>query len=196
MIETSAIAVITYAVLGIALSPPSSTVILANTDKPSSIIIETKNQKITIDKPNEYVNIDKDRVTEVKRISYDEIYTKFKDVIEHTPRKPTSILLYFEKRGKDLTPESKDKISEVLREINKRKSANVTIIGHTDTVGSNEMNGKLSLKRALYIKNLLEKHKMKLDTLEVKSYGENDLLVETADEVSEAKNRRVEVFIK
>jgi len=72
----------------------------------------------------------------------------------------------------------------------------VDIIGHTDTTGSNEINIKVSLKRAKYIESILKEKGVKAESLTAKGYGEEDLEVETADNVAEAKNRNVEIFIK
>ncbi len=196
MVQIAVYSIFAYSILSMINAPTSSTVILAKNGKKSSVIINTKKSKTVIDKPNTYVQLTEKSESKIKQISDKEIYLKFKDVIEHTPKKPTSILLYFLKGKNELDEESKNKISTIIREIKSRKTVDLNIIGHTDTVGSNKLNAKLSLKRALFVKELLLKNKLKLNSLEVNSYGENDLLVQTEDEVSEPKNRRVEVFIK
>ena len=83
-----------------------------------------------------------------------------------------------------------------MKLIKKRSPCLVDIIGHTDTVGSWESNVALSLKRAKFIKNILIKNGADPSLLTAKGYGESELLVKTPDEVSEPKNRNVEIFIK
>ncbi len=195
MIEILVIAIFTFTASNIATSHPSK-VILADSGKKSAIVIHTKEKDLVIDKPNTYVEISESENIKIKKISDSEIYSKFKDVIEYTPKKPISILLYFKKAKNELTEESEKKISTILKEIADRKMVDISIIGHTDTVGSNEMNAKLSLRRAELIKRLLLDKKIKYHSLKIDSYGENDLLIQTEDNVSEPKNRRVEVFIK
>jgi OOP family OmpA-OmpF porin len=72
----------------------------------------------------------------------------------------------------------------------------VDIIGHTDTVGSDAINAKVSLKRARFIEVLVRKENIKILSLVSKGYGEEDLLVQTRNNKSEEKNRNVEIFIK
>jgi outer membrane protein OmpA-like peptidoglycan-associated protein len=72
----------------------------------------------------------------------------------------------------------------------------VDVIGHTDTVGSNQANAKVSLKRANYVKSMIEARKARVISLVAKGYGEEDLQMKTANNIFEAKNRNVEIFIK
>lgn len=176
---------------------PSTTIILDNNGNDNnSIIIESKGKKTHIDSAGEFIKLSDNKEPELGEMSQDEIYSKFKDIISNQPAKPKSFLLYFNSKGTKLSNDSYGVLDEILEEIRKRKVKDVTIIGHTDTVGSNEKNITLSLKRAKYIKNWILSNKIKFNTLEVESHGENDLLIQTADNVSEVKNRRVEVFIR
>ncbi len=196
MVEMAVLTLFTLVFADIATSSKSSMVILAENGKKSSITINTGKSEAVIDKPNSYMKLSQDKQSEIKEISEEELYKRFKNVISHTPKKPVSILLYFKKGTNVLTDDSKHKIDDILKEIKSRKSVDLNVIGHTDTVGSSKINAKLSLKRAAYIKDMLVQKKIKYNSLEVSSYGENDLLVQTKDNVAEPKNRRVEVFIK
>ena len=72
----------------------------------------------------------------------------------------------------------------------------IVVSGHTDRVGDKVYNIKLSLQRADNIKNKLVKLGADAAMIEVTSHGEGNPLIKTADNVSESKNRRVEVTIK
>lgn len=95
-----------------------------------------------------------------------------------------------------MTKKSAGKLSEILQMIKDRMPCDISIIGHTDTKGRALYNEKLGLKRAKYIKNWILSSNPNLNNLKAESYGESDLLVQTKDNVSEPKNRRVEIFIK
>jgi len=70
------------------------------------------------------------------------------------------------------------------------------VIGHTDRVGTELYNLKLSSRRAYYIRDLLVSSGIKAIDVYVSFYGEAMPLVYTEDEVAEPRNRRVEVIAK
>jgi outer membrane protein OmpA-like peptidoglycan-associated protein len=66
--------------------------------------------------------------------------------------------------------------------------------GHTDTVGSAEMNQTLSERRAAaVVQYLTSRHGIPAARLEAIGLGESRPLVPTGDEVNEPRNRRVQV---
>jgi outer membrane protein OmpA-like peptidoglycan-associated protein len=125
---------------------------------------------------------------EVKRI--------FAQALKAQPASAVSFLFYFPKGSNDPTAESLALIPEILATISSRKSNDVSIIGHSDRVGSGEINYKLSFKRAKGVAELLISKGVSREILEINSYGEGAPLVKTADEVAEPKNRRVEITIR
>ncbi|RLA71901.1 MAG: hypothetical protein DRG78_24575 [Epsilonproteobacteria bacterium] len=178
---------------------PATTVVLADNGKEYNVIvIQTEGGSTTIDKAGQYVSLTSkdDAPSKVQTMSQEDIDKKFKTVEKATPLKPVHVNLYFKYNSNDLTEESKNKLPEILKLIQDRMPCDVNIIGHTDTKGKSFYNAKLALKRAEYVKSWVLSSSVDLNNLEAESYGENDLLIETKDNVSEAKNRRVEIFIK
>ncbi len=175
-----------------------TTVVLLDSGKAgSSITVSTQKATTKIDKIGAFVDLkDKDEApSEVKEMSKEEIGKRFGVLFKAAPEKPVSYLLYFE-AGSTLTQESKKTLEEALKTITKRSPCTVDIIGHTDTTGSSTLNQKVSLKRAKYIKSIIEKRGIKVIDLNAKGYGEEDLQVQTPDNTPNAKNRNVEIFIK
>jgi outer membrane protein OmpA-like peptidoglycan-associated protein len=72
----------------------------------------------------------------------------------------------------------------------------VEVTGHTDTVGEEEFNSKLSLKRAHKLRDLLVEKGIAADVIYSYGRGEWDLYIVTEDGVREPKNRRVEIIIR
>jgi outer membrane protein OmpA-like peptidoglycan-associated protein len=70
------------------------------------------------------------------------------------------------------------------------------VVGHTDTVGDKLYNYKLSLKRARALASLLVSKGVDRSILEITSHGKDNPLVPTGDQVSEPRNRRVEVTVR
>ena len=87
-------------------------------------------------------------------------------------------------------------LSKIVRTINNRKSNEVYIMGHTDRVGAEEYNMRLSSMRANFVRDQLVSSGVKSSTLFVSSHGESMPVIKTEDEVAEPLNRRVEVIVR
>ncbi len=109
---------------------------------------------------------------------------------------PVQFLLYFELGGEELTRESERSIPDILAEIQRRPTPDISIIGHTDTTGDAEFNMALGMRRAALVRDLLAAAGVDPALMELASHGETDPLVPTGDEVAEPRNRRVEVMIR
>ena len=68
--------------------------------------------------------------------------------------------------------------------------------GHTDTLGSDDDNDRLSLQRAREIVEFLVSQGFPRELLSAVGRGERDLKVPTGDGVANAQNRRVEVIVR
>jgi outer membrane protein OmpA-like peptidoglycan-associated protein len=125
-----------------------------------------------------------------------QIKALFGEALNAQPDPPRRFLLYFKKDTSDLTEESDKLVPEILKSIKDRNSKDVSIIGHTDRVGTRELNYRLALDRAKVIMFLLIYQGINPDWIEIASHGEDNPLIKTEDEVSEPRNRRVEVVIR
>lgn len=174
-----------------------SQIILLDNNKTSVVVLNTKEGKNYISKPNTTITISNIELNkrEVKDLSEDEIKLKYKALLQNSPLPPSSILFYFDE-GAELTKKSQENLSLIEENIKKRYPCYISVIGHTDTLGDDEYNIKLSLKRANKVAKYINELNTKCENIKVISYGENDPLVKTKDGVREPKNRRVEVLIK
>ncbi len=183
-----------------AIHNPSKTIIVLSDNQKdhNAIVVQTDAGKRVIDKPGEYVALVKKdkKPSKIMKMSKEEIKKRFENVIKALPPKPVHIYLYFKNGTSKLTESSLEKLPDVYRLIKERMPCEVDIIGHTDTKGSQKLNMRLSLKRAKGIKRLILSQKPDLKNLRVEGYGESDLVVPTKDNVSEPKNRCVEIFIR
>lgn len=126
----------------------------------------------------------------------EEVFKIFGEALSAQPEIPLRFLLCFESGTTELTIESQRQISEILGAIEARKSKDISIVGHTDRVGSREANYKLGLERADSIKAILVSKGVDPSGIEVASHGEDNLLVRTEDEVAEPRNRRIEITVR
>jgi outer membrane protein OmpA-like peptidoglycan-associated protein len=131
-----------------------------------------------------------------KKVDQSRIDSLFTDSIKALPTEPVSLLYYFLNDSTELTAESKSHIPEVLSLVNKREFYEISIIGHTDTTGSDGYNMRLSSARAESVREKLLSGGIRSDRIELRYHGKRDPIIPTGDNVREPRNRRVEVIVK
>ncbi|MDG9922631.1 MULTISPECIES: OmpA family protein [unclassified Pseudomonas] len=177
-------------------SSKSYVVLLESPDgSTGAIVVETAKGVTRIDKREHGVALDGADMNTfaVKRPRIDK---DFAAAMAAQPTLPTTYLLYFKTGGTALTPQSKIAVQELLRTLRERGPTAVSVIGHTDTTSGSAWNEKLGLRRAQHVATMLQAAGLQALELIVTSHGESNLLVPTADETPEPKNRRVEVTLR
>ena len=116
------------------------------------------------------------------------------DLLGRVPYQPRTYVLYFLDGATTLDAGSQPILDALRHEVS--ETSEVQITGHTDTVGTDESNDKLSYERAVEIRAELVKQGLPVQSARVTGRGEREMLVPTPDGVSEAGNRRVEVILR
>jgi OOP family OmpA-OmpF porin len=94
-----------------------------------------------------------------------------------------------------LKPEGKAKLDDL---VGKLKAVNVEVIiaiGHTDSIGSNAYNKKLSLRRADAVKSYLVSKGIEANRIYTEGKGETQPIADNKTKEGRAKNRRVEIEV-
>jgi len=112
------------------------------------------------------------------------------------PPRPVSFVLYFREGQDEFTPDSKQLLQAILAELARRPAPEVSVVGHTDRMGSVPYNDTLSLRRAERVRSELLLLGIASERIQVSGRGEREPLVSTEDEVAEPRNRRVEITIR
>ena len=120
----------------------------------------------------------------------------FGSTLDALPGVATSFTLYFVEGKDELTPESQAQLESVFAELKRRPLPDIVVIGHTDTVGSLDFNDKLSRARADRMRELLIERGLPGERIQAAGRGKRELLVPTEDNVSEPRNRRVEINVR
>lgn len=185
--------------LSLSVSSSGTTVILMPNEsgKVGVITVKAGDDLRVIDKAYNYVTV-KDGASPLSRtqeLSEAQVNEKYADLLKAQPVGPSSFLLYFITGSAELTEASKALIPQVLDKIKERATVEVSVIGHTDTTGTNDGNEKLSLDRARAVEKILKDSIPSLDGVSVNFFGSKDLLVPTPQNVDEPRNRRVEITI-
>ncbi len=97
-----------------------------------------------------------------------------------------------------LRPGAARTIRRLVKYLNKPPEfKRLTIVGHTDYVGSDEYNVNLSIRRAWTIRNILIKHfKIDPDKIYTLGYGKQQPVADNGNYQGRQRNRRVEFVIK
>jgi outer membrane protein OmpA-like peptidoglycan-associated protein len=104
--------------------------------------------------------------------------------------------IFFKLDSAEFVPDSEPLLAEILRAIHERQPAELSVVGHTDTVESDPYNYRLGLMRAQAVEARLKAMGAVPAFVEISSRGKSELLVPTADQALEPRNRRAEVTIR
>lgn len=132
----------------------------------------------------------------VRLMPESEMTRLFGDVLAALPPAPEHFVLFFRFESDELTDESRAMVPDVLRALKGRPVPEISVVGHTDTTGTPAGNFELGMKRGHMVRGLLVEVGLDSASIEVTSHGEAMLLVTTADETYEPRNRRVEITIR
>jgi outer membrane protein OmpA-like peptidoglycan-associated protein len=182
-------------VAGCQTKPVSYVALLDNPDGTTGkIVVAGKQGEQTVDKAKHGVPLDGSQAA--APVSDEQLQRDFGAALAARPQLPERFLLYFESGGAVLTAESAALLPKIVESIAKRPSVDISIIGHSDTMGKADTNAALALKRAQAIAELLKEKDIRTAELSIESHGEANLLVRTPDETPEPRNRRVEISIR
>jgi len=96
-----------------------------------------------------------------------------------------------------LKPEGKQALDEVGDKITSKGATvvDIDVIGHTDSIGTEEYNQALSLRRATSVKDYIVSKGVDPSIIDVSGKGESEPVADNSTKEGRAQNRRVEVKI-
>jgi outer membrane protein OmpA-like peptidoglycan-associated protein len=109
------------------------------------------------------------------------------------PAGPKQFIIYFGFNKCNISAEADAVLSDAAATAKSTGSATVTVVGHTDTVGSDAYNQRLSECRANAAKTNLVNKGISGSAISASGRGEGELTVKTGDGVKEPQNRRTEI---
>ena len=105
----------------------------------------------------------------------------------------SGILFGFNKT--DLGDEAKDSLKELVDEIEDMEDARIRVYGHTDIVGSAEVNQRVSTERAKKVAAFLVDNGIDANRITAEGLSFNHPVADNSTEAGRAKNRRVEIYV-
>jgi predicted outer membrane repeat protein len=171
------------------------------TDEVKTDEVKTDKVKKTNEVKTDKVKTDEAKTNEVKtdKVKTDEAKT---DKVKKTNEAKTdnenfkinAVLFEFDKA--DIKPEAEKEIKALVNRIGKRyKVEKIRIEGHTDALGSDEYNMKLSLARAHAVHEVFAKYGIDTAKMEKIGHGKGRPIDSNETEEGRANNRRVEMEV-
>lgn len=112
---------------------------------------------------------------------------------------PSDLVVYFGFDRADITTAAQTVINDVVDMLAGYAEPLVSIVGHTDTVGSVAYNQRLSERRATAVERAIlaraSSENVEVGNITKAGRSENELAVQTADGVREPRNRRATIAI-
>src|SRR5438552_8505801 len=96
----------------------------------------------------------------------------------------------------DLKPEGQAKLGELAAKLRDVSFDSIAVTGHTDNVGTDVANQRLSLRRANAVKQYLATHGIAGEKIKTTGRGKTSPVAENKTTQGRARNRRVEVEIR
>jgi len=75
-------------------------------------------------------------------------------------------------------------------------AAQITIVGHTDSTGSDALNNKLSIERADSVRDYIVTRGVAAGRVSTAGRGDREPIADNNSDAGRAKNRRVEIFLR
>lgn len=104
-----------------------------------------------------------------------------------------SFRLYYAPRVNEITPKSMLILEKAVGFLSEHPEYKVKIIGHTDNVGDDDYNMKLSKERAEDVLKLFNRKGINFNRLEAIGKGESEPIADNATDEGRELNRRIEV---
>jgi outer membrane protein OmpA-like peptidoglycan-associated protein len=104
--------------------------------------------------------------------------------------------VHFDFDKSTLRSDSVPVLREAVNTLKENPSVNVIVEGHTDSMGTEEYNQRLSVRRANAVKDYLVKHGVAANRLTARGMGENEPVASNDTEEGQAENRRVELLVQ
>lgn len=161
-----------------------------------AIVVHTDKGDELINTAYGSVRIGSDGTPSAGKLTDTDVRAMFGATLDALPGSPATFLLYFLEGKDELTDESRAELDRVFAELKKRPLPDIAVIGHTDSVGGLEFNDQLSLARAQRVRQMLIDRGLPADRIEAAGRGKRELLIATPDNVSEPRNRRVEINVR
>ncbi len=102
----------------------------------------------------------------------------------------------FDVNSANIKPELRTVLDAFANSLRGDPNAHLSIIGHTDSTGSDAINNPLSLERARSVRDYLATRGVPASKIETAGRGEREPIADNNSDSGRARNRRVEMYLR
>lgn len=166
--------------------------------RPSAVVVRANGGEEVLGKPYQRATASRGNsgAPVVDQADPARIEAENRSLFDMMPPPPQRYTLYFNMGETALTPESQVTMSEALAAAAARNGGEIVVTGHTDTMGTLERNDDLSRRRAQEVRQMFADRGFPAYRIQAVGRGERHLIIPTADEVEEPRNRRVTIEVR
>lgn len=113
---------------------------------------------------------------------------------EQSAKAPETVMVRFDFNKSAINGGDKQTLSPVVAWLKDDSDRNVTVEGHTDSVGPDAYNFKLSEKRAVVVRDYLVQNGVGVERITIRAMGKTNPVAPNDTEAGREKNRRVEII--
>lgn len=163
--------------------------------KPAAVAVRQAEREVVLDRPYAATKVAAQGLDPYQSTPQ-EVEAQFGRALAAQPLRAQTFVLYFVEGKDEFTDESKRLVDQVLAEVARRPVPDVLVIGHTDTVGTDQLNDALGLRRAETVRAALIARGVAAADVQAITRGKRAPAVATGDGVAEPRNRRVEIVVR
>ena len=184
------------AITGCGSTPGDRVILLPQpSGQPSAVEVSAGHQRLRLDAP--YTTADlRSGTLQAGTTTAEAVQQAYGHLLSQLPARPRSFIVQFEPNANRLATGADAVLAAMRAALALLPAPEVVITGHTDRTGTLEANDRLSLTRAEAVRDILVAAGVPAASITVAGRGEREPVVPTADEVAEARNRRVEIKIR
>ena len=156
----------------------------------------TNTEELRLSEPYQVAVAARDQPVSVTTEDAEKVRKAYGALFSTAPPAEARFVVYFRSGTSELTRESEQSLVRILAEARARSGAEILVTGFTDTTGAGDANDALSLRRANIVRDQFIAQGFPAALVVANGRGERELSVQTADNVNEARNRRVVIIVR
>jgi outer membrane protein OmpA-like peptidoglycan-associated protein len=177
---------------------PDKVTLLPDADgKVGAVVVRSATDEQLINKAYAGVDVAQGGAMEKTTSSQASVQTRYGELLAARPPRPMTFSVNFLfDSATELAPESISTVEKLKAALSTWPAPHLVVIGHTDLAGSQQLNDRLSMRRAQTVAAFLIKEGIPAQQIETAGRGKREPLVPTADGVANPLNRRVIITVQ
>lgn len=186
------------ALLAACAAAPERVVLLPDpSGQAGAVIVRSTQGEKVLDQPYATLDVARNGVLQSTVQTAEQVKARYAGLLAAQAPRPQAFVVRFESGSATaLSADSQQVVSAMLQTVAAWPAPQLSVVGHTDRVGSASANDELSRQRARSVADLLVQRGVPAERIEVAGRGEREPLVATERGVANATNRRVEIIVR